>query len=89
VNQIVQVAIYLLCLLTSGTCSWLLIRGYRRSQTSLLLWAGLCFTFLSLNNLAVLFDILIFPEIDFQIWRHGASLVAVSVLLFGLVWESE
>lgn len=88
-NQIVQVAIYLLCLLTSGTCSWLLIRGYRRSQTRLLLWAGLCFTFLSLNNLAVLFDILIFPEIDFQIWRHGASLAAVSVLLFGLVWESE
>ena len=88
-NQTVQVAIYLLCLGASGTCTWLLLRGYRRSLTRLLLWAGLCFAFLSLNNLAVLFDLLIFPQLDFQAWRHAASLIAVGVLLFGLVWESE
>jgi hypothetical protein len=50
---------------------------------------GLCFGFLSLNSLAVLFDLLIFPQWDFQVWRHAASLTAVCVLLFGLVWESE
>jgi hypothetical protein len=89
VNQTVQVAIYLLCLVASATCTVLLLRGYRRSQTRLLFWAGLCFAFLSLNSLAVLFDILILPQWDFQAWRHAASLIAVGVLLFGLVWESE
>lgn len=88
-NQAIQVAIYVLCLVASTTCTWLLLRGYRRSLTRLLLWAGLCFAFLSLNSLAVLFDLLIFPRWDFQTWRHAASLMAVGVLLFGLVWESE
>ena len=88
-NQMVQVTIYLLCILASTGCTWLLLRGYRRSRTRLLLWVGLCFAFLSLNSLAVLFDILIFPQWDFQVWRHAASLTAVCVLLFGLVWESE
>lgn len=88
-NQAIQVAIYVLCIIASTTCTWLLLRGYRRSLTRLLLWAGLCFAFLSLNSLAVLFDMLIFPQCDFQTWRHAASLMAVGVLLFGLVWESE
>ena len=88
-NQTIQVAIYVLCLLASGACTWLLLRGYLRSRTRLLLWAGVCFFFLCLNNLAVLFDLLILPQYDLQAWRHASSLLAVSVLLFGLVWESE
>lgn len=88
-NQTIQVAIYVMCLLASFACCWLLLRGYRRSGTRLLVWAGLCFGFLCLNSLAVLFDILIFPEVDLQVWRHTASLMAVGVLLIGLVWESE
>jgi hypothetical protein len=89
VNQTIQVTIYVLCLVASTTCTWLLLRGYRRTLTRLLLWAGLCFAFLSLNCLAVLFDILILPHWDLQALRHTASLMAVGVLLFGLVWESE
>jgi Family of unknown function (DUF5985) len=89
VNQTAQVAIYVLCLLASTTCTWLLLRGYRRTLTRLLLWVGLCFAFLSLNSLAVLFDLLILPQWDLRVWRHVASLTAVCVLLFGLVWESE
>ena len=88
-NLTVQVTIYVLCLLASAACTWLLLRGYLRSRARLLFWASLCFFFLCLNTLAVLFDILIFPELDLQAWRHACSLLAVSVLLFGLVWESE
>lgn len=88
-NQTIQVAIYVLCLLASAACTWLLLRGYRRSGTRLLLWAGVCFLFLCLNSVAVLLDILIFPSHDLQAWRHASSLFAVTVLLFGLVWESE
>ncbi len=88
-SQVMHVMIYGLCLVASTACTWLLLRGYLRSHTRLLLWVGLCFAFLSLNCLAVLFDILIYPEYDLQALRHAASLLAVGILLFGLVWEAE
>lgn len=83
------VVIYVLCLLSAALCTVLLLRGYRRSRTRLLLWSGFCFGFLSLNSLVVLADILFFPARDLQILRHGASLAAVGTLLFGLVWEER
>jgi hypothetical protein len=89
VIHVVQIGIYTLCLLASGVCAVLLLRGFSRTRTRLLLWAGICFGFLCLNNLAVLVDILVLPTLDLQAWRHAASLMAVSVLLIGLVWESE
>lgn len=88
-NDVPQIVIYLLCFLASVLCAVLLLRGFQRSHARLLLWSGLCFGFLSLNNLAVLFDLLIVAELDLQIWRHLASFAAVFVLLVGLVWESE
>ncbi len=88
-NQVIQSAIYVLCLLASGACSLLLLRGYRRTGTRLLLWTAICFFLLCLNSLAVLFDLLILPAQDLQAWRHALSLMAVTVLLIGLVWESE
>ena len=83
------VAIYVLCLLAAALCTVLLLRGYRRSGTRLLFWSALCFGFLSLNSLAVLLDILLFPAQDLQLLRHGSSLAAVGTLLFGLIWEGE
>lgn len=55
----------------------------------LLFWSGLCFGFLSLNSIVVIFDILVFPNANLQVFRHAASLAAVGTLLFGLVWETE
>ncbi len=83
------VVIYVLCLVAAGLCTVLLLRGYRRSGTRLLLWSGLCFAFLSLNSLIVILDILIFPGRDLQLLRHGASLLAVGTLLVGLIWDGE
>ena len=88
-SHYVQIAIYILCLVASTGCTWLLLKGYRRTLTRLLLWTGLCFAFLSLNSLVVLFDLVIFPQWDLRVVRHAASLTAVGVLIFGLVWESE
>jgi hypothetical protein len=87
--ETVKIAIYVLCILTSAACSYLLLRGYWRSGTRLLFWSGLCFGFLSLNSIIVILDILIFPGADLQAFRHSASLAAVGTLLFGLVWETE
>jgi hypothetical protein len=88
-TEVIKISIYLLCFLTAGVCTVLLLRGYWRSATRLLLWSGLCFAFLSLNSLAVILDILVFPQVDLQAARHLATLAAVGTLLFGLVWESE
>jgi hypothetical protein len=87
--EVLKVAIYLLCFLTSGACAYLLMRGFRRSGSRLLFWSGLCFGFLAANSFAVILDILVFPELDLQVLRHAASLAAVGTLLVGLVWESE
>lgn len=85
---LLPLAIYLLCFLASLACALLLFRGYRKSSTQLLLWCGLCFAFLSLNSLIVIFDVL-YPTGDLRLYRQGASLLAVASLIFGLVWESE
>ncbi len=87
--ETLKIAIYLLCLLTSGACAYLLLRGFRKSGERLLFWSGLCFGFLAANSFAVILDILVFPELDLQMVRHAASLAAVGTLLVGLVWESE
>ena len=85
-----QSAVYLLCLATSIACAVLLARSYTRTRARLLLWSSLCFTFLALNNLVVVFDILIFPtSVDLSLVRLFVSLVAVGVLLYGFIWESE
>ncbi len=85
-----QSAVYLLCLATSAACAVLLARSYFRTRARLLLWSSLCFAFLALNNLIVVIDILVFPTmVDLSLWRLAASLVAVSVLLYGFIWESE
>lgn len=83
------ILIYVLTFLAAALCTGLLLRGYRRSGTRLLLWSGLCFAFLSLNSLAVILDILVLPGRDLQLLRHGASLLAVGTLLFGLIWEGD
>lgn len=83
-------AVYLLCLATSVACAVLLARSYARTNARLLLWSSLCFAFLALNNLIVVVDILVFPtQVDLSLWRLVASLIAVGVLLYGFIWESE
>jgi hypothetical protein len=81
--------IYLLCLATSSVCAWLLLRSYQRTKHRLLLWSGLCFCGLSINNLFLLLDMAVFKEIDLSILRLLSSLIALLPLLYGLVWEQE
>jgi hypothetical protein len=56
----------------------------------LLLWSAACFVFLALNNLLVVVDILVTgPSIDLSIVRQLSTLIAVSVLLYGFIWELD
>jgi hypothetical protein len=81
-------AIYSLCTLTALTCTYLLLDAYRRGRYRLLLWSGICFAGLTINNLLVVFDKLIVP-FDLSVWRTLAALLAMSVLLYGLIWDTE
>lgn len=82
-------SVYLLCLLTSAGCALLLVRSYLRTRTTLLLWTALCFVLLAVNNLFLVADMLVFPALDFRIWRHVTALAAVSVLLYGFIRETN
>lgn len=80
--------VYLLCLLTSLTCAWLLGRSYRRNGTRLLLWSSICFGFLAANNLALVFDLVVWPnDVDLRLARLVLALAAVVSLIWGFVWD--
>lgn len=79
--------IYSLCALTSLMCALLLLRGYLRSRFGLLLWSGLCFVGLTVNNLLLVIDRLVFLDIDMSTWRLSVALIAVLLLLCGLILQ--
>lgn len=83
------VFVYSLCTLAALGCALLILRAYRMSRTRLLLWAGLCFAMLAVNNALVAVDLVVFPEIDLFILRNLAAFIGIWFLLFGLVWEAK
>jgi hypothetical protein len=89
VTHIAPTAVYVLCLLTSSVCAGLLLRAYLRSRARLLLWTALSFVCLALNNLFLVADMVVFPQIDLWLYRPLAALAAIAVLLYGFIWEAE
>ena len=80
--------VYLLCLVTSVACAWLLGRSYGRSGMRLLLWSCVCFVLLAANNFVLVIDLLVLPEVDLQIPRVALAVAAAAALIWGFVWES-
>jgi hypothetical protein len=89
VPELFPATVYGLCFVTSALCAWLLVRSYRGNRARLLLWSGLCFVLLAANNLVVIVDMLIVPQVDFRLYRLALSLAAVALLLFGFIWDAE
>lgn len=85
----VATIVYLLCLATSAGCGWLLVRGYFRTRTALLLWTAACFVLLAVNSLLVVVDLVLLPDVDLQIARLTVTLIAIATLLYGFVWEID
>ena len=81
--------VYALCALTSLACAVLLLRGYASSRARLLLWSGLCFAGLALNNILLLVDKRLVPTMDLSLWRTLPAVAGVALLLYGLVWETR
>lgn len=82
-------AVYILSAMTSLACAVLLLRGYSRGKRRLLLWSGLCFTGLAISNILIFLDLTIIPHVDLYRWRLGTAAVAMALLLYGLIWESN
>jgi hypothetical protein len=82
-------AVYFLCFLASAGCGFLLVRSYLQNRTKLLLWSAVCFVLLSLNNFLLVLDLVFFPSIDLSLMRPAVSLVGVSTILYGFIWELD
>lgn len=81
--------VYVLCTATALLCAGLLLRAYGRTKAPLLLWSGLCFACLTVNNAMLVADRLIFLDVDLSTWRLLPALAGMLLLLYGLIWHGE
>jgi hypothetical protein len=85
----VAFTIYSLCTLTSLACAWLLLASYRRTGHRLLFWSGWSFVAMTVNNLFLVLDKIVFPDLYLLPVRLVAALVSMLLLLYGLIYEKE
>lgn len=81
--------VYVLCILTSVTAMWLLLRSYRQNGSRLLLWSAAAFVAFALNNLLLFVDIVLLPDVDLRPLRALTSFIGVAVLLYAFIWEID
>lgn len=81
--------VYLLCFLTAALCAVLLVRRHLAAPTPVLLWSAACFVLLAASNLLVVLDRMVLLEVSLRTPRLILTLTAVSLLLYGFLWEAE
>jgi hypothetical protein len=81
--------VYLLCALASLVAFVLLVNGYRRSRSRLLLWASICFALLVANNVLLFVDKVVVTDVDLSLARGLTLLAGVGTLLAGLIWDTR
>jgi hypothetical protein len=84
-----QLAVNVLGTIVAGLCAVLLLRAYASVRMRLLLWAGVCFTGLAASNALVVADLFLVPEVDLYRWRLAIAAVAMLILVYGLIFESD
>jgi len=81
--------VYALCGLTSATCAVLLWRAYGRTHLRFLLWCGLGFAGLFLNNVMLFADKVLLPATDLSAARLVPAVFGLAVLCYGLIWDAD
>jgi len=84
---VIAATFYVLCAITSFICTWLLVRGYKRTRVRLLWWSAWCFAGLTLNNILLVID-RAFPEQDLSAIRAIPALVGAGFLIWGLIRDT-
>lgn len=86
----VNLVLYVLAVLTCLACLLLLWRQYARTGLRLLLWSALCFVGLTLSNVLLFFDLVVFTtDVDLRPWRLLTALAGLCFLLYGFIFEAE
>ena len=86
----IATAVYGLCAITCIVCAGLLARGYLKTRARLLLWSTLCFAALTVNNILLVVDRVVFlDEVDLYRPRLVTAVVALGLLVYGLVWDVD
>jgi len=80
-------AVYVLCMLTSLFCAFLLFRSYRAQRSQLLLWSTVCFAGLAVGNALLVLDLMVLPDVDLRLVRAAVGFGSSFALLGALVWE--
>lgn len=82
--------VYILGTLVTLLCSALLLRAYLKSRMPLLLWSGLCFALLTVSNGLLFIDLILLPEhVSLYVWRLASAATGMTMLVYGLIFESE
>jgi dolichyl-phosphate-mannose--protein O-mannosyl transferase len=82
--------VYMFCFITCAVCAGLLVRSWFKTRTRLILWIAISFVFLAVNNFFLFADTTLTPpDTDLRPLRVISGVLAVSVLIFGLIWEAE
>jgi hypothetical protein len=84
-----RIVLYTVAVLSSGACALLLFRAYLRRRLRLLMWSAVCFIGLTINNVALFADLIVFPDIDLRLARLIPALMGMTLLLYGFIWDSE
>lgn len=84
-----KITLYAMAIITSLMCTVLLFRGYRRRRIRLLMWSALCFAGLTLNNIALFIDLVIFPDIDIRLIRLLSALAGMLFLLYAFIGDTD
>jgi hypothetical protein len=82
-----EFVVYVLCALASFLCASLLVRGYKRNPTRLLLWSAVCFAGLAVNNVILCVDFSLGDIADLTVLRHLSAVISLGALMYGLIWE--
>lgn len=81
--------VYVLSAILCFSCALLLMRSFKRGGNRLLLWSGICFVGLMLNNVLATIDVNTATDlVDLSTIRLLIGIMSVSILVYGLIWES-
>ena len=81
--------VYILGAFSSLLCAVLLMKQFIRTRQKLLLWSAVSFFGLTTTNALVFVDLVTMPTVDLHVIRWSIAAASTSVLLFGLIWESN
>jgi hypothetical protein len=84
-----QFAVNFLGTVTVALCALLLLRAYVKVHQRLLMWCGLCFAGLTVANTLLVADHFVFMDVSLYRYRLGAAAVAMLLMVYGLIFESD